>query len=71
MNEEIKTPATKEETKKLVTKAEFKSEQDKIVKLQTHDLSLFIYQSYFVNDGSQLYLILESLYHFLKRLGDW
>ena len=34
--------ATKEEIKKLATKAELKAEQDKIVKLETHDLSYFL-----------------------------
>ena len=50
----------KEEIKTLATKAKLKAEQDKIVKLQTHDLSLFIGQSYFVNNGSQNYLIFKS-----------
>ena len=36
-----------------------KAEQGKIVKLQTYDLGLFIDQSYFDNDGVQLYLILQ------------
>ena len=27
-------------------------------------------QSYFVNDGAQLYLILQLFYSTLKRLGD-
>ena len=39
-------------------------------KLQTFDSSLFISQSYFNNDGAQLYLILQPLYYTLKRLGD-
>ena len=34
--------------------AESKTEQDKIVKLQTCDLSDFLGQSYFNNDGAQL-----------------
>ena len=55
---------------KLATKAELKAEQDKRVKLQTYDLSLFIGQSYFVSDGAQLYLILQLLYYTLKSLGD-
>ena len=33
-------------------------------------ISLFIGQSYFFNDGAQLYLIFQTLYHTLKRLGD-
>ena len=43
------------EIKKLVTKAELKAGQDKIVKLQTYDSSLFIGQGYFNNDTAQLY----------------
>ena len=39
-------------TKTLVAKAELKTEQDKILKLQTYDLSLFIGQSYFNNNGA-------------------
>ena len=50
LNEKIK-----EEIKHLPTQAELKVEQDKIVKLQTFDLSFFIGQSYFTNDGSQNY----------------
>ena len=45
LNEKIKILATKEEIKRLVTKAELRAEQAKIVKLQTYDLSLFIGQS--------------------------
>ena len=33
-------------------------------------ISLFIGQSYFFNDGAQLYLIFQTLYHTLKRLED-
>ena len=33
-------------------------------------ISLFIGQSYFFNDGAQLYLIFRTLYHTLKRLED-
>ena len=47
MNETIKTLATKEEIKTLATKAELKAEQDKIVKLRTYDLNLFIGRNYF------------------------
>ena len=42
LNEKRKTLATKEEIKTLATKAELKAEQDKIVKLQTYDLNLFL-----------------------------
>ena len=40
------------------------------LKIQIFDSSLFIGQSYFFNDGAQLYLILQTLYQTLKRLGD-
>ena len=66
----MKTLATKQEMKKLPKKATLKAEQDKMAKLQTYDLSLFVGQRCFVNDGAQLYLILQPLYYTLKRLGD-
>ena len=62
LNKKIKTSAPKEEVKTLATKAELKAEQDKIVKLKTYDLNLFIGQSYFDNDGGQLYLIIQQIY---------
>ena len=68
MNKKIKTLATKEEIKP--TKAELKTQQDKIVKLQTYDLSIFIGQTYFVNDDAQFYLILQLLNYTLERLCD-
>ena len=68
MNKKIKTLATKEEIKP--TKAELKTQQDKIVKLQTYDLSIFIGQTYFVNDDAQFYLILLQLNYNLERLRD-
>ena len=55
MNEKIKTLATKEEIKILATKTELKAEQEKSAKLQIYELSLFISQSYFVNNRAQLY----------------
>ena len=54
LNGKIKTLATKKDIKKSATKAKLKAEQDKVVKLQTYDLSLFIDQSYFINGGAQL-----------------
>ena len=70
MNEKIKRLATKEEIKTLATKVELKAEQDKILKLQTYDLSLFIGQSYFNKDGPQNYLVFQPIYktktNFLK-----
>ena len=50
---------TSNKTKHLLIENEFK-------KLQTFDPSLFTGQSYFNNDGVQLYLILEPLYYTLK-----
>ena len=38
------------------------AERDKIGKLQTQDSSIFIFQSYFNNDGTQLYLIFQPIY---------
>ena len=43
----------------------------KLVKLQTYDLSLFIGQSYFINDGTQLYLILQPVLYFKKTCWYW
>ena len=43
-----------------MTKAELEEEQDKIVKLLTYDLSLFISQSY---DGSQNFLIFQPIFN--------
>ena len=57
----------KRRNKKIAAKTESKAEQDKAVKLQTYDLSLFIGQSYFVNDEVQLYLILQPLHYTLKK----
>ena len=70
MNETIKTLSIKKETKALATKAKLTAEQDKIVKLQASDLIHFMSQSYFANDGVQLYLTLQPFYHTLKRLGN-
>ena len=53
LDEKIRTLSTipKEEIETLATKVELKAEQDKLVRLQTNDKSLFIGQSYFKNDG--------------------
>ena len=50
-----KKVATKGEIKAIETKAELKAEQDKVVALQTSELILSTGQSYFNNDGAQLY----------------
>ena len=39
-------------------------------KIQTFDSSLFICQSYFNNDGAQLYSILQLLYYTFKKTGN-
>ena len=52
LNGKTKALTTKEEIKTLATKAELKSEGNKIVN-ETYDLSILIAQSYFNNDGSQ------------------
>ena len=57
----MKTLATKKEIKILAVKAKIKAEQDKMVKGQRYDLSLFIGQSYFNYDGVQLYLIFQPI----------
>ena len=66
MNENIKRLATKEEIKTLATKTKLKEEQNKIVKLQTYNVSLFISQSHFV---SMEHNIVQPLYWTLKRFG--
>ena len=58
------------EIKPLATKAELKIEKDKILKLQTYDLSLLIGQSYFVNDSARNYLRFQPLCYTLKQLGN-
>ena len=58
VNEKI----TSKKTKHVLVQNEFK-------KLQTFESSLFIGQSYFNNDRAQFYLILQSFYYTLKRLG--
>ena len=52
--------------------------QDKVVELLIYDLSLFIGQSCFSNDGAQLYLILELIYKtitifsgLIGTISDW
>ena len=47
-----KNVSNQRRNKNISNKEELKSEENKIVKLQTYDLSLFIGQSYFNNDGS-------------------
>ena len=51
---------------KLTTKAELKSGQDKIEKLQTCDSGLFIGQSNLNNDRSQNFQLFQRIYKTFK-----
>ena len=51
----------------LATKAELKTEQDKIIKLQAFDSSYYRGKSHFKDDGTQNYLV---MYRYFKRMGD-
>ena len=46
----------------LATKAELKTEQDKVTKLQTFDSSYFRGKSHFEEDGTQIYLVFQPMY---------
>ena len=61
---------TSSKSKHVPVENELKKIQDKIEKSQTYDSSLFIGQSYFFNDGAQLFLIFQTLCYILKRLGN-
>ena len=54
----------------LATKAEFKAEQDKIVKLQAFDSSFFRGNSHFEDDGTQNYLVFQPIYRDFKKIGN-
>ena len=55
-------------TKYVLSQNELKEQQDKIKKLQTFYSSIVISQSYFGNDGSQNYLIFQSIYKTITKL---
>ena len=61
----------KRRNKKIAAETESKAEQDKAVKLQTYDLSLFIGQSYFNNDGSKFYLIFHPIQKTLTNFSGF
>ena len=44
--------------------------ENEIKTLQELNSRIFIGQSYFFNDGAQLYLIFQTVYYTLKRLGN-
>ena len=62
LDEKIKRLATKEEIKTLVAKAKFKAKQDKIVKLETHDLSYFLGNFFFGDNCSQNMFVYETTF---------
>ena len=51
---DLKMKLTSNKSKHLLVENELKKLQDKIGKLQTYDSSLFVSQSYFLNEGEQL-----------------
>ena len=51
----------------LATKAELKTEQDKLIKLQAFDSSYYRGKSHFKDDGTQNYLV---MYRYFKKIGD-
>ena len=60
LNKKIKT---------LATKAEFKTEQGKMVKLQAFNSSYFRGKGHFEDGGTQNYLVFQLIYRFFKI--DW
>ena len=44
--------------------------ENELKRLKTFDSSLFIAQSYFNNDGAQLYLIFQPIYKSIKMLSN-
>ena len=65
-----KNISNKRRTKNISNKGSIKVEQDKMVKLQANDLSLFIGQIYVGYHGKQNYLVFQSLYAYIKRIGS-
>ena len=54
----------------LATKAELKTERDKIVKLKAFDSSYFSDKSHFKDDGSQNYLFFQPVYRYFKNVAN-
>ena len=69
-DEKKKNIRNKRRTKNVSNKGSIKVDQDKMVKLQTNDLSLFIGQIYVGYHGKQNYLVFQSLYAYIKRIGS-
>ena len=54
----------------LATKAELKSEQDKIAKLEAFVSSYFHGKSHFEDDGIQNYLIFQPVYKYFRTVAN-
>ena len=54
----------------LATKAELKTEQNKIVKLQAFDSGYFRCKNYFVDDETQNYLVFQPVLRYFKRIAN-
>ena len=52
------------------TKAELKSEQDKIVKLQDFFSRYFHGKNHYKDDGKQSYLFFQPVYKYLKNIAN-
>ena len=68
LNEKIKIlgKETKDEIKILATKATVNTEQNKIVKVETHDLKYFLSKTFFRNDGSQNIFVYQLTFFTLE-----
>ena len=53
ISELINNSDLNEKTKRLATEADLNAKQDKLVQLKTHDLSYFLCQNFFDDDGFQ------------------
>ena len=65
-----KNSGNKKELNALATKSELKGGQDKIVKLQTSDLSYYRDKSHFEDNDTQNYLCCQSVFRWFKRIGN-
>ena len=54
----------------LATKAQLKAEKDKIVKLQTFDLSYSVVKGHFEDDGTQNCFVHQPVYRCFKKIGN-
>ena len=65
----ISKPDLNKRIKTLARKSEFKTEQDKMVKLQAFNSSYLRGKSHFEDGGTQNYLVFQLIYRFFKI--DW